>query len=291
MADATVMLAKEYDPKKASFPVQVTEKLDGFASKFTWVAGHVMAISRQDKPIVSVDHITLPLRNLLPRTGNLVGELTVDGVPDFKEAGGIIRRQETDERIALNVYDWYTPATQSLTYSERMKDLSMFPELFIPQVRIIPGKTCYNAQEVEDAVQAIFARNPNAEGAMIRGWGDAGYFPGKRSWNMMRYKPKPTLDLPVISFEEAVSKEGEPLGMVGRINCAYGKFDADPELTQLYKIIGVGPGKFTHDERREMWKNRKKYIGKILEVQYMRDPGYDALRQPTAQRWRPDKDK
>jgi DNA ligase-1 len=281
MADATVMLAREYDPKKVVFPVQVTEKLDGFAADFHFGVGQVVGRSRQDKPYQSVDHICKFLYGRLQHRGwHLIGELTVAGVPDFKEAGGIIRRQETDERIRLNVYDWYTPRSLNLTYSERMKDLALFPELIGGPVAVIPGKTCWNAEEVEAAIAAIFERNPNAEGAMIRGWGDVGYLPGKRSWNMMRYKPKPTMDLPVHSFEEAVSGDGAPLGMVGRINVNYN----GPHY------IGVGPGKFTHEERKEMWRNRKKYVGKILEVQYMRDPGYAALRQPTAQRWRPDKD-
>jgi ATP-dependent DNA ligase len=282
VANETVMLAKEYDPKKAKFPVQVTEKLDGAACKIGWEKSRCRAFSRQfGKHFTSVGHITDELGPVLPPGMNVVGELTVDGVPNFKDAGGIIRRLTRDERIKLNIYDYFSDTRPDLSYAERMKMLAVdIPDIKgMQHVRLIPGKTAFNEEEVEDAVRQIFDRNPLAEGAMIRGWGDVGYEPGKRSWNMMRHKPKPTIDLPVHSFEEAVSKEGEPLGMVGRINVLF-----------KGEVVGVGPGKFTHDERKAMWRTRKKYAGKILEVQYMRDPGYSALRQPTAQRWRPDKD-
>lgn len=104
------------------------------------------------------------------------------------------------------------------------------------------------------------------------------YDVAKRSHGMMKLKPKPTADLRVVGFEEAVSKDGTPLGMIGRIVCEYKGLH-----------IGVGPGKFNHAERISIWNKRAGFVGAILEVQYMKDDSYEALRQPTAQQWRYDK--
>jgi hypothetical protein len=71
------------------------------------------------------------------------------------------------------------------------------------------------------------------------------------------------------------------MDMIGRINCWY-----------KGQIIGVGPGKLTHAERRELAKAPMVLTGynRIAKVQYKKDDSYEALRQPTFQCWRDDKD-
>ena len=68
--------------------------------------------------------------------------------------------------------------------------------------------------------------------------------------------------------------------------------------------IGVGPGRLTHGERTSLWTCREAYLrteqdghrwkellpGRIAQIKYKADDSYDALRQPTFQHWRPEKD-
>ena len=77
-----------------------------------------------------------------------------------------------------------------------------------------------------------------------------------------------------------------------RINCWYKD-----------QVIGVGPGKMKHAERKlewEAWENAVQHDavpegplvtgkGRVLQVEYKKDPSYEALREPTFQCWRPDK--
>lgn len=283
-----MILAKDYQPKH-HWPVQVTEKLDGVASIFT-VANplFVSATSRQGEPFFSVPHILSALVNLingaLPTGTQIIGELTVDGVANFKDASGIIRRKVADERIVLNVYDFVRPAGGAqYDYQGRLHDfLKSFGHklsLISSPVRLIGGGNANTSDEVLTLIKVVFQQNPNAEGVMIRPLhGADSYYRVGRSKGFMRLKAKPTVDLKVISFEEARSVDDVGLGMVGRINCAYGDVP-----------IGVGPGKLTHTERREIWERAECYVGKICQVQYMKDDSYVMLRQPTFQVWRPDK--
>jgi hypothetical protein len=59
----------------------------------------------------------------------------------------------------------------------------------------------------------------------------------------MKFKPKQTDIYPIISFNEAISKDGLPLEMIGSFTCI------DPEGTQFK----VGAGELTHKEREYLW--------------------------------------
>lgn len=84
-----------------------------------------------------------------------------------------------------------------------------------------------------------------------------------------------------VGFEEAVDKYGKPKGMVGRLDVLY-----------KGKVVGVGPGALTHKERKDLWESVRKGEQKIAiaEIKYMPDDTYEALRQATFVRWRPDKE-
>ena len=96
---------------------------------------------------------------------------------------------------------------------------------------------------------------------------------------MLKLKWKATLDLPVVSYEQAVSKDGKLLPMVGRINVKHNG-----------KVTGVGPGKMTHAERIAAWSRGSRDAGRIIEVAYMPDESYGGLREGRFYRYRPDKD-
>ena len=56
--------------------------------------------------------------------------------------------------------------------------------------------------------------------------------------------------------------------------------------------IGIGPGRLTHAERIELWVHSQTgmFNKRMAQIKYKADDSYDALRQPTFQFWRDEKD-
>lgn len=312
-----IMLATTYDPNKVTYPVEVSVKLDGVAADFYKTPNGWVAQSRQGKPLPSTEHIVKflnhRLRNYAVNT-HIVGELTVVGVQDFKDAGGIIRRKEVDPRIVLNVYDVYVVGKENEYYENRTARIEKLIEqcqvdgyrtdgtLTWSILKRVPvrgvAKTATDLVELFKGLEDMMQVSNLFEGFMVRclRGPDSKYKMGKRSRGMMRYKPKPTVDLEVVRFEEATAnrtmtflgeefEKGQGLRAVGRI-------------VALYKgeEIGVGPGTLTHVERRDLWERYVKSgqpqmngKGLLAEIEYMLDNSYSALRQPIFKRWRTDK--
>lgn len=267
---------------KFNYPVQITEKLDGVPAVYTKLNGEIKVISRQSTDILSTPHIADFLSDILQEGDSITGELYIEG-KRFKEISGLVRRSEPCYDLTLNVFEYCPAGLEDYCYQDRLMLMSAAIGVHLTPttpVQLIGGTTVNNDEELLNEIRHFMAFNPDSEGLVIREWtGDNSKLQiGKRSKGMVKFKPKPTVDLRVVSFEEAVSKTGEPLGMVGRLNVEY-----------KGTVIGVGAGKLKHKERAAIFQNQEEYIGKIAEVQYMRDPSYDALREPTFQQWREDK--
>lgn len=285
-----MILAVNYVPGKMPdvyFPAAVTEKYDGVAGRFTYsrTIDQVLAMSRQNESIESVQHIKDWLLHKLPPQRELIGELYIPDTP-FKDLSGIVRRYVCDTRIILMIYDYVVyEGFEGLTYEQRMAKCmqELGPHMTQPDrpVWFMPTKIVNNGGEIDECMAAVKAANPKAEGIVIRPChhSDSVYKVG-RSKGLIRWKPEPTIDLMIVGLVEAVDKHGVLMGMVGRLEAMY-----------KGKKIGIGPGKLTHEERRILWANRHTALmsGDIAEIKYMEDDAYEALRQPTFQRWRPDK--
>lgn len=72
----------------------------------------------------------------------------------------------------------------------------------------------------------------------------------KRTVNMLKYKPTEFDDYKIVDIIEAISKEGEPKGMVGAFEVV-GK-----ELVPFR----VGAGKLKHNQRIDYWRRRKEIL-------------------------------
>lgn len=289
MANETIMLAKTYkSARDLILPAVISEKLDGVPGDFYKDSGGIMRVrSRQGEELLSVDHIVDLLDPHMKPGQHVIGELIVPG-KDFKDISGLVRRKHSDAetyQLVLRIYDAYTEGQENTDYMDRMLEAGNWLRDSLNErhgiIWFIPTKHVYVQEEAEAFITDIKTNFPHSEGVVIRSLeGPTSYFrAGWRSPGMLKHKWIETVDLPVHSFEEATSKEGEPLGMVGRINAIY-----------QGQIIGVGPGKMNHETRKEVFQNQDKYTGKMIEVVYMPDPSYEALREPRFYRFRPDKD-
>ena len=296
MAGEPLELAKNYDKNKTPFPALAQVKYDGVPLVFTkYIDGTHRVFTRQMEEALSVSHLEAVLWPVLenaPTGACIVAECLVPG-KTFKESSGIIRRKQNDPRIVGVVFDgWLTSPEEP--YRRRFHEITEAIKPWTAGKLSVAPSTW-----VEDhgAAMAHWSELMRVYGGKIEGMMlhhvSKTFQPGKRCWGMGRYKPQPTIDLEVVSYEEARSEMGEPLGMVGRVNVRLRR-QGRPE-----SVIGVGPGRLTHEERTALWRASLPRTGSyarfprertIVEIKYMPDPSYDALRQPTIQRIRKDKD-
>lgn len=306
---STIPLAKPFNRaalEKMGGPYGVSIKYDGVPVKVTLFVDSTGRVtetvhcSRQGKPLPVLDvHVKL-LQMEISQYANtdmrwpegtyvIVAETIHPKVPDFKDLSGIVRSHihELAAGLRFNVFDfWHDKGP--VNYDTRMYMAGLlfnrprFGTARLSAFEPVPMRW-YDDLDAAISSATAYAEAAILEGAIIRSGADR-FEVGKRSWGYQKVVLDPTVDLAVHSFEEAVSADGAPLGMVGRINCY---FRGEP--------IGVGPGKLTHDERRVLWSRwlnqRVSHVDTLIaEVKYKRDPSYNALRQPTFQRWRTDKD-
>lgn len=294
------MLAKTYKSHKdLDFPVWISEKLDGVPGDFYNENGVIKVRSRQGEQILSVDHICDYLTGILEPGMHLIGELYIEGA-DFKDISGLVRRKESTAEtypLRLYVHDFYVEGNERTDFINRMfQYVTVISNLGdgISLIQNIRTRKADNVAEFEAVLAEFREVSPDAEGVVIRSLaGDKSFYKkGWRSPGLLKHKVTNTVDLPINSFQEALSKDGVPLGMVGRINVTYPSGVDSDEFNDHneYSIIGVGPGKLTHIERKEIWENQSAYINRIIEIAYMPDDSYNALREARFHRFRPDRD-
>lgn len=322
MSAEPMELAVNWHEKNAAkvFPAWAQIKYDGVP--ITWIRtnGGVVPYTRQNEVCLSIPHITAFMEKMLVKDGDrITAECLVPGL-SFKDSSGIIRRKVPDKdtaNVVAIIFDGSIGASMKETYYTRMTAIkNSFDVVFNvwrqtcskhPGVLVIKSVRIDSPDEVESTFKALNCLGKPIEGMMMHSLTKP-LQPGKRCIGMARYKPQPTVDLEVVGFAEAVSEDGSPLGMIGRVNVVLHRksipewiavdkvLAADWEWLpdkQLWRgVIGIGPGKLTHAERTKWWNTYVKSgvpDQMFAEIKYMPDPEYLALRQPTVQRFRFDK--
>lgn len=298
MANESIELYKPWTPEKMEFPAAVSEKLDGVPVRIRRIGSHIFAWSRQNECITSIPHIMRWAERLLPigKDGSFVGELYVEDLP-FKQISGLARKKvpvPECAQLVLHVFDFDVESAPHRPYVERREEFrnrlvalqaAHETALVACPVRLVPITVVKDAAQAVWVFEQVRKVKPKAEGVVVASL-QKSFQPGKRLWTTQKIKPKPTIDLEVIGFEEAISQLGEPLGRVGRINCKYNLLKNGKLKTV---ITAIGPGKMTHAEAAEVLRNAESYKGRICEAEYMEDDTYEKLRQGTFQRWREDR--
>jgi DNA ligase-1 len=236
------MLAQEYKKHahKVKFPCYVQPKLDGYRGIY-----HDEKIySRRAQEFQVVKHITEQLKGV-PYI--LDGELYNHQELTFQELGILKKKNLKEnsidtkilERIQYYVYDIID---ENLSFEERYKILST-----IKNVVIVPSYICKTKEDIEKYHQLFLEQG--YEGSIIRNK-DAKYELNKRSYNLLKYKEFDDSEFEIINF----TRENE--GMVVWIcKTSDGK---------EFRVQSKG----TKEERKELYKHGKEYIGKQLSVQY-----------------------
>lgn len=293
---STIPLSKPYDEKKIEFPGFVSQKLDGVPVRIDMdFSGPVPAYavqSRQAEPMPSVDAQVNHFVRMLLDTGvvkngrhTFVAEVTHTTLRDFKDVSGVVRRKTQQEDLILNVFDYVNWQQPDLDFGERLTIAQYLFQHFSSEiVKLIP-QFAVGVNEFQPVCDHLLDRFPNAEGLVYRAF-KGKFEAGSRRWNYMKILNEPTIELRIVGFEEG---KGKNANAVGRLIAEYkgGR-------------IGVGPGKLSYKERRNLWDTYKELLDSnglivadvnlIAQIKYKKDDSYAALRQPTFQYWRPEKD-
>lgn len=283
MTKATIPLATSFNPRYFKGGVVLMEKYDGVPIRVRLEGGKVTeATTRPGKPLTSsVAHLVDAVAEVFGEDfpdREFVMEVQHPTVKAFKDLSGMVRKDAPCPELYGIVFD--------MSGDEGFLDRITMLGQRIMRIgdRLFPPSTTV-MEEMPDNLEGdkLFIQYVSTTPKeYFEGWiarcADDPYEPNKRQKGYQKLVIEPTVDLQIVGFEEAVSKDGEPLGMVGRLVAEY-----------KGEKIGIGPGKLTHAERRELFTTPFA-SGRIAEIKYKRDPSYNALRQPTFQHWRDDKD-
>lgn len=289
---STIPLAKGFSEKHLKFPVFLSHKIDGVPVRIDINAdGNHTIRTRQGKDVPSIRKLVQEFadafrgkvsRGFFDTPCTLIGEVYQhgDAYADFKDTSGIVRRQDDQShRLALGLFEMFSPALQEVGFERRYKAMFALHPLH-ERVHLIYQQRVENMSQLEHHFEDFCFHRPKAEGMVVRNWNDP-FMPGKRSWGYQKLLREPTIDLWIVGVEEAIDQHGNPKGMAGRLVASYKGTE-----------IGIGPGRLTHDERTTLWVHIQTgmFHRRMAQIKYKADDSYDALRQPTFQFWRDDKE-
>ena len=193
----------------------------------------------------------------------------------FKDISGVVRRKEPQKGLQYWLWDFSRSDQPNAIFADRIVEgQTLVGDTYLIRFNSIRQ----HSVDTEDGLQSLIAaRLPmEQEGWIIRSH-DAVFKPGARHWDYQKVVKEPTIDLKIIAFEEG---QGKNSGAVGRLIAEY-----------KGQRIGIGPGKLSYTERRDMWRGYgNSPVARIATIKYKPDEGYTALRQPTFQYWREDKE-
>ncbi len=245
------MLAQNYRKRatKIEFPCYVQAKLDGVRSLFR----NGVFTSRTAKPFGFLDHITSELQPAIDAGLILDGEIYSTTLP-FQEFVGLVKKKhltakdiENLKKVNLWVYDMVSPHP----FEKRLATLvKFFNDHQFTHVHLLPTEECKTVGDIktfhDKYVEAGY------EGLIIRNKKGL-YRLATRSDNLQKYKEFEDAEFKIVDFIEG---EGVEKGAVVWI--------CETESGKRFKVRPLG----TFEERKELFKEGDKYIGKKLTVKY-----------------------
>lgn len=256
------MLADKWEPNSKTkrkvditFPCFIQPKLDGIRCLTYLKDGKIVNQSRQLKYFNNLTHINNELEIIFKKNPYLVldGELYNHDIV-FNQIAGIVKKEKLKDedfeklkQIQYHVYDCFFE-NKNLSFNERNKFLQSLKDN-MKYVKIVSTDTCKSKDDVITFHSKFLL--DKYEGAILRNSDSSYEF--RRSKHLQKFKTFSDDEFEIIDFKEGT---GHDLGtVIWKCKTKDGKeFDVRP--------IG------SVQERSELFKNGKQFIGKMLTVTY-----------------------
>ena len=272
------LLAGKFNSEKAKFPYAATPKIDGI--RFLMVGG--AALTRSFKPIRN-EYLQKILSSNLP--DGIDGELTSGST--FQECSSIMRIKGEPE-FKVWIFDFVNPKGEVKPYKERMNELSKFESFNIPSYEILFPTIVSNQEQIDQ----LMIKNLNAgyEGLMLRDPNGIYKFGRSSVKENILLKVKEFMDdeAEIIAFREKMVNTNEGLkDNFGRTKRSSSQDGLKPSGTLGGFILRNSEGlEFSCGSglndalRDEIWKNKSKYLGKLVKYKFMSKGIKDLPRHP-----------
>ena len=261
-----VMLAKKFEDEEHKVKGKefvITEKLDGMRTIMIVENENVTFFSRQGQPIAGLVEIAQDAK-LLP--DNVYdGELLIHNADDYKDRDVLqetlkIARKDGEKRgLILHLFDMipieeFKAGKSKATYRKRKEELEFIVEkLKSPYIKVVPN--LYVGKDLDVIPKLLEEMNRKGKEGLMLNVSD-GKYQCKRTDVLLKIKSMNTMDCKIIGFEDGTGKYE---GMLGALILDYKGYE-----------LRCGSG-FTDEDRKEIWNNKEKYLGKIAEIQYFRE--------------------
>ena len=282
------LLAGKFNSEKAKFPYAATPKIDGI--RFLMVGG--AALTRSFKPIRN-EYLQKILSSNLPE--GIDGELTSGST--FQECSSIMRiKGEPDFKVWI--FDFVNPNDEIKPYKERMNELRKFESFNIPSYEILFPTIVSNQEQIDQ----LMIKNLNAgyEGLMLRDPNGIYKFGRSSVKENILLKVKEFMDdeAEIISFREKMINTNEGLkdnfGRTKRSSCQDGLKPSGTLgglILRNSEGLEFSCGSGLNDALRdEIWKNKSKYLGKLVKYKFMSKGIKDLPRHPVFMGFRDETD-
>ena len=261
-----VMLAKKFEDEEHKVKGKefvITEKLDGMRTIMIVENGNVTFFSRQGQPITGLVEIAQDAKFLPDNVYD--GELLIHNADDYKDRDVLqetlkIARKDGEKRgLVLHLFDMipineFKLGKSKATYHKRKEELNFIVEkLNSPYIKIVPN--LYVGKDLDVIPKLLEEMNQKGKEGLMLNVSD-GKYQCKRTDVLLKIKSMNTMDCKIIGFEDGTGKYE---GMLGALILDYKGYE-----------LRCGSG-FTDEDRKEIWNNKEKYLGKIAEIQYFRE--------------------
>lgn len=254
VVDLIPMLAQDYKKykKDIKFPVYLQPKLDGYRCIYNGFTGKIYSRTGKEYNILE----NTELHKELQKFKDIIfdGELYTHDADISFESYGILRKKKLSKgddillnKILYNVYDSISEGTFEMRIKNLEKILKNTKKIKLVESIVSPDEKFlekYNKNIVNLGYEGTMIRNPK------------GLYSHFRTKDLLKYKVFDDAEFKVIGYEKETDTKGD---------------GAEPVVWVCETITGKSfkvPSKGTREERTKLYKNGKKYIGKLLTVQY-----------------------
>lgn len=288
------LLSCEVDIEKVNFPIYVSTKFDGIRAL---VIGGVV-YSRSLKPIRN-KHVQKMFGK--PEYNGFDGELVVGNVYNkdvFQNTTSGVMSECGEPDVIFHVFDLWSIPTFDYEYRQReLQETLLGEDVEYDSVVYTMIHKCKNKEDLLFYLQ----HEQNVGGEGLIGRNPKGIYKYGRSTPKeqlsIKFKFFEQDEFEVVGFTERMHNNNEQkrdeLGYAERSSAKDGMIPTDTlgSLILKYKetTFNCGTG-FNDEQRKEIWNNKNKYLGKVASIRYMEVGSKDKPRVPSFQGWRDEDD-